>query len=302
MAPSAEPSRAAPGSTTVIPSDPSSRDLALRLTLLYFVLEPGIHWQARVPVQLLATAGLLVPGWLSSRTLWGFLAVVAGVRLVFLWPHSDNHDYFALYWCLAIVLGGFAPDFGAAVSRSARLLLGCGFALAVVWKAGLSPDFVNGDFFRLALLMDGRFPELARLVGGLTLAAQEANAQFIAGQGGVFTEPPALVLLAWSMTIWTLLVEGLLAGVFLWPDRGGVVAPARERLRNGLLLLFCATTFAIAPVAGFGWLLVAMGVAQCDPARRRVRALYVATFMLILIYANVPWLEFLAGLFAGHQA
>ena len=98
MAPSAEPSRAALGSTTAPAPDPSSRDLALRLTLLYFVLEPGIHWQARVPVQLLATAGLLVPGWLSSRTLWGFLAAVAGVRLVFLWPHSDNHDYFAFYW------------------------------------------------------------------------------------------------------------------------------------------------------------------------------------------------------------
>ena len=67
------------------------QDLALRLTLLYLVLEPGIHWQERVPVQVLAAAALLVPGWLQSRGIWGLLTAVNGFRLVYLWPHADNH-------------------------------------------------------------------------------------------------------------------------------------------------------------------------------------------------------------------
>ncbi|MFP8874884.1 MAG: hypothetical protein VCB42_10290 [Myxococcota bacterium] len=276
------------------------QDLALRLTLLYFVLEPGIHWQERVPVQALAAAALLVPGWLQSRGIWGLLAAVNAFRLLYLWPHADNHDYFATYWCLAIFVTRWAPDVPAALARSARLLLGCGFALALLWKAVLSPDFLNGDFFRLALLMDGRFPDLARLAGGLSLALQEGNARFLAGQGGVFVEPPALVFLAGVMTTWTLAVEALLAVVFLWPD-GSRPGPLLSGLRDGLLILFCASTFAVAPVAGFGWLLVAMGVAQCGPGRTRVRGFYLATFLIILVYASVPWLELLADAFQGGQ-
>ena len=276
------------------------QDLALRLTLLYLVLEPGIHWQERVPVQVLAAAALLVPGWLQSRGIWGLLTAVNGFRLVYLWPHADNHDYFATYWCLAIFVTRWAPDVPAALARSARLLLGCGFALALLWKAVLSPDFLNGDFFRLALLMDGRFPDLARLGGGMTLALQEANTQFLAGQGGVFAEPPSLVCLAGVMTAWTLAIEGLLALVFLWPD-GSRPGAMLSRLRDGLLILFCASTFAVAPVAGFGWLLVAMGVAQCSPGRTRVHAVYLATFLVILVYASVPWLEFLADAFEGGR-
>ena len=59
------------------------------------------------------------------------------------------------------------------------------------------------------------------------------------------------------------------------------------------LLLFCATTFAVAPVAGFGWLLMVMGVAQCERERKNMRSLYLATFSLILIYREIPWASLL---------
>ena len=56
------------------------------------------------------------------------------------------------------------------------------------------------------------------------------------------------------------------------------------------LLIFAVTTYSIATVIGFGWLLMIMGVAQCRPQDHVTRFLYVATFLLILIY-TAPWAE-----------
>jgi hypothetical protein len=49
------------------------------------------------------------------------------------------------------------------------------------------------------------------------------------------------------------------------------------------LFLFCAATFALAAVASFGWLLLAMGMAQCEPPEVRTRAAYLVVFALLVI-------------------
>ena len=91
------------------------------------------------------------------------------------------------------------------------------------------------------------------------------------------------------MTFWTVGIEGFVALTFLWPcDRGP------SRLRDAGLLVFCATTFAAATVAGFGWLLIAMGIAQCAPAKTGPRLGYLGAFALILVHREVPWLAMLA--------
>jgi hypothetical protein len=76
-------------------------------------------------------------------------------------------------------------------------------------------------------------------------------------------------------------VEGAVAITFLWPF-GRMIS----QWRNAALLLFCATTYAVAPVEGFGWLLIAMGITQCDPAWRKTLFLYLAVFLLILFYRD----------------
>ena len=43
-----------------------------------------------------------------------------------------------------------------------------------------------------------------------------------------------------------------------------------------------------------GWLLVSMGIAQCEPERRRMRLAYLAAFAVILLATRWPWLEALA--------
>jgi hypothetical protein len=65
---------------------------------------------------------------------------------------------------------------------------------------------------------------------------------------------------------------------------------ARQRhMRHALLPALYATTCAVAPVAGFGWLILAMGVALCGPSDVWLRRAYVGIWLLVLIYSEVPW-------------
>lgn len=269
----------------------ASADLPLRLSLLAFLWNPGLRWQERVPVLIVAGAGLLLPALARHPATWALLSTSLGLRLWVHWPHSDNHDTLAFVWALAILLSLWTPDPARARARSARLLVGICFAFALLWKAVLSPDFLDGRFFRTTLLFDSRFADFAVLLGGMTPELFDHNAAVVAAGAGELVEPARLVLLAWAATVWTLLVEGWVALAFLWPRSDRLAAS-----RDAPLLLFCATTFAVAPVAGFGWLLTALGIAQCAPERRATRALYLAAFFGVLFHAAVPWMEKLADL------
>jgi hypothetical protein len=48
-------------------------------------------------------------------------------------------------------------------------------------------------------------------------------------------------------------------------------------------------TYAFAPVAGFGWLLLAMGLVLCRPDQTRLRVAYVVLYFLVLFYSEVQW-------------
>lgn len=269
----------------------SSFDFALRLTLLDLLLRPVGDWMVRPILLGLAAAGLLFPGTARTPSLWWLLTLFSGLRVLFDYPLPDNHAYLLCYWCLTISLALRAGDSSAFLSKSARILVGLVFAFATLWKLVLSPDFADGTFFRVTFLTDPRFGDLSRLAGNLsgeTLATHREYLKQHADLGLTLLPPlpyPArLQTLAIAFTAWTLAIEAFLALTFLWPGKHG---PAR--LRDAALLLFCASTYAIATVEGFGWLLLAMGIAQCPPERRRTLALYLSTFALILFYREVPW-------------
>jgi hypothetical protein len=243
----------------------------------------------------LAGAGLLLPGVARSPALWGSLAFFSGLRVAVDYPLPDNHAYLLGYWCFAVFLALRAADSAAVLAASGRMLIGLVFAFATLWKLALSPDFADGSFFRVTLLTDPRFGDLSRLVGDLSAESLAAHRAYLTqhadvGQAALAPPPypPALRALATVLTAWTLVVEAFLAVAFLWPGRRG---PARWR--DAALLTFCATTFAVATVEGFGWLLLAIGVAQCPARRTRTRALYLATYALILGYREIPWSELL---------
>ena len=55
------------------------------------------------------------------------------------------------------------------------------------------------------------------------------------------------------------------------------------------MLSFCGITYAFAPVAGFGWLLLVMGLAQLGAREVWLARAYIAMFLAVLFYDEVPW-------------
>jgi hypothetical protein len=260
--------------------------LASRLTLLLLLLRPiGAGW-LRPSLLALAVAGLVLPGLLRHPALWLALALLCAARVVSGWPLGDNHAYLLAYWCLALGLARLAPEPQRVLAWNGRWLVGLAFAFATLAKL-LSPDYLDGRFFRVTLLEDRRLEGVATALGGAEpeqlSAWRDVLARHVDGPplaGGAPPEPARLRALALAATGLTVALEAAIAVVFLAP------LGRAAWLRHALLLLFCATTYAIAPVLGFGWLLLAMGAAQCEPEARRTRLAYLAVFALLIFYSR----------------
>lgn len=271
-------------------------DLALRLTLLDLLLRPIGSWTIRPGLLALACAGLLIPGWLRRPMLWFALAGLTAARFIVDWPLADNHAYLISYWCLAIGISLVVRDTSECLARNGQLLIGLVFAFAVVWKLFLSPDFTDGTFFRVTMLRDPRFSEWTQLT--TALSADQLDRHRVALDRHLDSPPfeiepgeplPArFERVAIAATIWTAAIELAVAASFLW-WRDDWLA----RARHALLIAFCATTYAVATVEGFGWVLVSMGVAQCGGTRTRAKLCYVACYAVILFYREVPWARLL---------
>jgi hypothetical protein len=267
-------------------------ELALRLFLLALLLDSPLLWYQRVPLAIVCGLGLLLPSVLRDVRLWALITALTAWPLLWNWPFSDNHDYLRCFVALAVTLALGARSPERALQLSARLLLAGTFGFATLWKLGLSPDFVDGTFFRVTLLTDGRFADLAVLVGGASWetldafdgALRSVLAGAAGGWPGAFVEPPALRPLSLALTIFTGAIEAAITVAFLWPRFASA--------RNPLLILFALTTFAFATVRGFGWLLMTLGLMQCEPRARLARAGYVASFFVIEGYRQVPWTRF----------
>jgi hypothetical protein len=263
-------------------------ELAPRLTLLALLLRPVGDANLRPFVTAAAAAGLLLPGLLRAPAFWLALAAAAALRVAVDWPMADNHAYLLAYWCLAVGLALRSDDPGGWLGWNASWLVGLAFAFASAWKLALSPDYLDGTFFRVFLATDERFAPLALRLGGLApedLAALRAalGAHAHLPSPALPELPPRLARLADVATVWTAAIELATAVAFLAPDRWRLAA-----LRDPLLLVFCAGTYAAAPVHGFGWLLLALGVAQTPRVPGPRRAAYVGVFLLLVLYALLP--------------
>lgn len=272
-------------------------ETAMRLTLLALLLQPIGDWRLRPWILGLAALGLLAPALARRSDFWGVLAGLAALRVALDWPLPDNHAYLLVYWCLAVAVARASRAPAVELARAGRLLVGLAFALAVVWKVLLSPDFLDGTFVRVALLADPRFEGFTRLAGGVDVATLDALRDgLLRHTDAAAPEPlsPALPVGLWrlggALTVFTIAVESAVAVTWLWP-RGGSVAV----LRDAALLLFCLSVYSVATVAGFGWLLLAMGIAQSRPGA--ARAGYLAVFAVLLLYREIPIWRLLAEAF-----
>jgi hypothetical protein len=284
-----------PGNAGQVPSQTASTEplvWALQLTLLNLLLQPIGPWWLRWAILLLAALGLLWRQALLHPLLWLGLALVTALRVIVDWPLADNHAYLLSYWCLACGLAFYSGNPAATLARNGRWLIGLTFLFASVWKIASSGDYASGLFFRVTMLTDPRLEGFARIAAGLTqeqlVALREHVHVHVDGGFPAFVaipeEPGRFVLLAQAAAWWNMLINAALALAFLVPTAWLV-----SRYRNALLILYCVVTYAIATVASFGWLLVAMAVSQTQAPERRLRVVYVAVFALILLYREIPW-------------
>jgi hypothetical protein len=271
-------------------------DTALRLTAIALLLRPMGGWLVRPSILAAAVLLLIYPRALRSPMLWGAVAVLIAIRIAGDWPLADNHIYLLCYWTLAIALALRAPDPSSAFATTSRWLIGLAFALAVLWKAVLSPDFLDQRFFRVTLLTDPRFGVVAQLIGGLSADELEANRTALAPlphgaellDSPEIHEPARLRAFAAIATWGVLVLEAAVSLLMLVPVSDRLALP-----RHGVLLLFCGVTYAFAPVAGFGWLLLAMGLAQLGSRQAWLERVYVVAFLVVVFYDELPWAEVL---------
>ncbi len=269
-----------------------SGDTAARLTAVALLLRPMGPWYVSPVILAAAVLALVSPAVLRHSWTWAAITLMIAVRIAEDWPLADNHIYLLGYWTLAMALSRRASTDASFLSWNSRWLIGSAFAFAVIWKAVLSPDFLDGRFFRVTVLTDPRFGEAAQLVGGLPAEQLATNREALKllAEGAELLETPAIhepPRLRWfsAVSTWGILaLEAAVALSMLLPMPG-----ASSVTRHLGLLLFCGVTYLFAPVAGFGWLLLAMGVAQLAPGQVWLERAYTAGFLLVIFYDQIPW-------------
>jgi type III secretory pathway component EscS len=150
---------------------------------------------------------------------------------------------------------------------------------------------MDSTFFKWELLTDKRFRDASHYVGGMEKSDLRENRKLESElkksyrrdaeplDSVTFNSVPAVDLLAVGMTWWTIFIEGLIALFCLWPgDR--IIAV----LRALVVLVFAATTYLLAPVLGFGWMVILMGLTQCPEQHRKLRASLLLVLGLMYLY------------------
>jgi hypothetical protein len=153
-------------------------DLVTRLGLVAILVSDhvaGYEWYLKAPTRGLAIAGLLVPTLARRSSFWGVLTFAFTLRTLTDWWFQDNHLFVFTYWCLTLALALRLAQPLPALATSARLLVGLSFALATLWKAFLSPDYMDGTYFHHTVLTDPRFRDLGAILGRVPESLYTAN-------------------------------------------------------------------------------------------------------------------------------
>jgi hypothetical protein len=275
-------------------------ELAAKLTLLALLLSPVGNWFIRPFTLGLSVAGLLIPGMWRSPSLWAVLALLTGIRFYIDWPRADNHAYLLSYWCLAFAVSAWLGNREVLFSN-ARYLVAFTFGFAALQKC-ISPDYINGVFFLVTFFLDERFEEFVVLFSSVTFEQINIAREYLEGDyrsalapdSLPFVIPVSMWWLAILSTAWNLLEQTLIAIAFLVPKDSRL-----GRIRDPLLLLFCFTIYAVVPVVSFGWLILAMGLAQCDEKSATIRYWYMGAFFALIFFYEVPWAEILNTAISG---
>ena len=224
-------------------------------------------------------SGLLVPRLRRHAAFWGAAALLYGAWYWADWQQLDNHMWLLPVWFLAVSTSLIGHPPLELMTRQVRLLLVVVFGAALGWKIR-SPDFASGGFFEFTILTDPRFEPLARLVG-VDSEMLVSNRLLVASgpQASVLDGASSVGGVADLLTLGTFAVEAAVLGTWL-------SSSTPTWARHAALGMFCVTAYAVAPVAGFGLTLLAMGAATTTTVSGVKRYLI---GMTVLFVWSVVW-------------
>ena len=273
-------------------------ELSTQFTLLTLLFSQVGNAYTRPFILSLAAIGLLSDQCRKQSILWFSLFLLTGFRVINQWPMADNHAYLLSLWCLTLFLTTYQESSTKILANNARILIGLVFLLASFQKIS-AEDYLNGTFFRYLFLTDDRFEDFAILFGNISYqqiddARRLLDAyQFSPTQshGEIVPISAEFHLLVVIATWWNVLDQIVIACCFLSPTNSLLF-----KNRDFVLLVFCITTYAVAPVPGFAWLLISMALAQSESKSRIVIA-YLITFFIVLFYYQIHWTTLLVDFF-----
>ncbi|WP_207398626.1 hypothetical protein [Bremerella alba] len=266
-------------------------NICLALSLIIVLLNGPDAWFMRGPSLGLAILALVSARLRNSALTWLALAIIVGSGVVYDWATSDNHKWLIGYWMLATACACWAKqDRQEILHANGRNLLILVMGLAAFYKA-TTPSYLSGDFFEFTLLTDSRFHGFTALLTDLNSWHLEENRSVVMQLllGSEWDLVPrslhrteSVRWLAWFLTWWTVVIEGSIALVFALPEKS-----RWHSLRHYLLLTFAVTTYMVAPVEGFGCMLMLLGMAQCQVKDRYFFMAYVVAFALIQVVGQM---------------
>ena len=278
-------------------AEPSTRlDLYAIMTLLLLLVYPSGFWYVRIPITVFCVSAFVFRSLRLDPRFWFVVAMTVMAGNYQNWFLVDNHKYLLGYWCLALFccLLTAAPE--KSLALVANRLIAFSFVFAVFWKIA-SSDFLDSTFFHYSLLFDERFRSVSELLAGMKSEMMDANRaayQALIGYDSrmdavqvLFTK--GITYLARLITWWTLFIEVAVAVSFLWP-----LGKSISKWRDFVLIVFILSTYSVAPVLGFGWTLIIMGLVQCDSRYPFIRWLYMIAFVVLQIY-NLPFRAILSS-------
>lgn len=268
-------------------------DAVLIFSMINIMLFGPTVWYSISLGYLIALPALVSKRIRHSPWTWVAMAAVLAQMIIVHWATADNHKYVMTYWSLAIALSLFVPQKNRieVLATNACWILGLSMLFATIWKL-ISPEYVNGAFFEILFLTDPRLSGTVSLLTDLTPGQllDNRNRVLMMTEGYMKHLNPESVELHTSnlvhvaallATWWTVAIEGLKAALFLLPING----QRMFFLRNLVLIVFCFSTYAIAPVPGFGCSLTSMGMATCVDRGKIWFRLYAVCF----VYVVVAW-------------
>ncbi|MGH1469876.1 MAG: hypothetical protein ACRBCS_01690 [Cellvibrionaceae bacterium] len=263
----------------------------LTLTLLAFY-NYSYSWSEFLVPFFLASAIIYRP-LLKNPWFWVAFASFATYMVGQYWQPVANHKFLTTYWLWILAFAGFVKVESKRyelLEFNARFLILFCMLCASIQKL-LSPTYMDGSFFEMALLTETYFqffgvilgvpPELPALTQSTVSAIQAPNIT-LSQSAVVLPITPIFHYFVIFVTVWNLGMQVLLEGLGLFKHR------LVQVVFHVTMLIFLHSTYIAAPFTGFGWLLCVMLFVMAKPTFPRFATLYLVSIPILVLYTS-PW-------------